>query len=126
MAEAATLVAGDTAPCISAQRPIDLVHLARMTFGDRTLEREGLGLFERQACLLIGRMKELGTAAVPGLAHTLKGSARGIGAWQVASAAEMLESAAADGEAAVHSALTVLETATEEARGAIADLLRNA
>ena len=38
-------------------RPIDLVHLARTTLGDRSLEREVLQLFDRQSTLLIARMR---------------------------------------------------------------------
>ena len=55
-------------------------HLARMTFDDRSLEREVLQLFERQAELLMERMRESEPAAIATLAHTLKGSAVGIGA----------------------------------------------
>ena len=43
-------------------RPIDLVHLARTTLGDRSLEREVLQLFDRQSTLLIARMR----TAAPG------------------------------------------------------------
>jgi HPt (histidine-containing phosphotransfer) domain-containing protein len=63
-------------------------------------------------------------AAVPALAHTLKGSARGIGAWRVADAAENIERAALKGEKEVRSALAQLESATAEARAAIAELLQ--
>ncbi len=69
-------------------RPIDLVHLARMTLGDRSLEREVLQLFDRQSALLIARMRSAAPPGIATLAHTLKGSARGIGAWRVARAAE--------------------------------------
>src|SRR5262250_268834 len=70
---------------------IDRDHLARMTFGDRNLERELLQLFDRQAELLVGRMRVSEPAAVVTLAHTLKGSAVGIGAGRVACAAESAE-----------------------------------
>src|SRR5437588_8394462 len=70
-------------------RPIDLVHLARTTLGDRALEREVLQLFDRQSSMLIARMRTAAPAAVATLAHTLKGSARGIGAWRVARAADL-------------------------------------
>jgi HPt (histidine-containing phosphotransfer) domain-containing protein len=95
-----------------------------MTFGDRSLEREVLALFDRQASMLIERMKRVGAAAVPSLAHTLKGSARGIGAQRVARAAEKVERAAVAGEDEVKAALVELEEATTEARATIADLLR--
>ena len=68
-------------------RPIDLVHLARTTLGDRNLEREVLQLFDRQSTLLIARMRTAAPSGVATLAHTLKGSALGIGAWRVARAA---------------------------------------
>src|SRR3954469_6146022 len=75
----------------SLERPIDLVHLARTTLGERTLEREVLQLFDRQASLLIERMQTASADALPALAHTLKGSARAIGAAHVARAAEAVE-----------------------------------
>src|SRR5258708_18880827 len=62
-------------------RPIDLVHLARTTLGDRSLEREVLQLFDRQATLLIARMRTAAPNGVPTLAHTLTGTARGICTW---------------------------------------------
>ena len=68
--------------------PIDLDHLSRMTLGERRREREVLALFDRQADILLERMNSAAPAGVATLAHTLKGSARGIGAWAVASAAE--------------------------------------
>jgi HPt (histidine-containing phosphotransfer) domain-containing protein len=102
-------------------RPIDLVHLARMTLGERSLEREVLQLFDRQSTLLLGRMRAAACANVATLAHTLKGSARGIGAWRVARAAEALE--AADPVEA-GAALDRLTAATDEACAVIAELLR--
>ena len=54
-----------------------------MTFGDRSLEREVLQLFDRQAGLLLARMHSGEPAAVATLAHTLKGSAASIGATDV-------------------------------------------
>jgi HPt (histidine-containing phosphotransfer) domain-containing protein len=104
-------------------RPIDLVHLARMTMGDRSLEREVLQLFERQSALLIARMRTAAPAGIATLAHTLKGSARGIGAWRVARAAEALELAASAGSAAIAEALDQLGAAADEARTVIRELL---
>ena len=82
-------------PLAPVERPIDLEHLFRMTLGDHSLEREVLALFDRQAGMLMERIAQ---APSPGssaaAAHTLKGSARGIGAWQVARAADMVEAAA--------------------------------
>ena len=108
----------------SVERPIDLVHLARMTLGERSLEREVLQLFDRQAAILMGRMQAAPAAAMAALAHTLKGSARAIGAARVARAAEVVEFIDTADAANVARALAALGTATEEARTFIADLLR--
>jgi HPt (histidine-containing phosphotransfer) domain-containing protein len=111
------------APSIApGDRPIDLVHLARNTMGDRSLEREVLQLFDRQSALLIARMRAAAPGGIAMLAHTLKGSARGIGAWRVARAAEALE--AACGSSDCDGALDHLAAATEEARVVIAELLK--
>jgi HPt (histidine-containing phosphotransfer) domain-containing protein len=104
-------------------RPVDLVHLARTTLGDRALEREVLQLFDRQSGMLIARMRTAAPAAIAALAHTLKGSARGIGAWRVARAAEFLELAGASGRP-TGDALDQLAAASDEARTVIAELLR--
>jgi HPt (histidine-containing phosphotransfer) domain-containing protein len=104
-------------------RPIDLVHLSRTTMGDPSLEREVLRLFDRQSTLLIARMRSAAPAGLATLAHTLKGSARGIGAWRVARAAEALELAGSGGPDAVADALDLLAAACEEARAVIAELL---
>jgi hypothetical protein len=110
-------------PVAAADRAIDLVHLARVTFGDRSLEREVLQLFDRQSCLLLARMCNASVTAIRPLAHTLKGSACGIGAKRVARAAEAVEIAVPD-ESKLKVALADLATATEEVRKVIADLLR--
>ena len=107
----------------SLERPIDLVHLARMTLGDRGLEREVLALFDRQATVLVSRMRSASSGSVTSVAHTLKGSARGVGAWRVAAAAEAVERAAS-GEGDVSAAITRLAAVAEEARAVIAELLR--
>ena len=103
-----------------ATAAIDRVHLAQMTLGDRELERELLRLFEQQAGLLVARMRTSEPAAVASLAHTLKGSAFGVGAANVAQAAAAAELAAA---AECARAVDQLALAVEEAREAIAALL---
>jgi hypothetical protein len=84
-------------PVSVGPEPIDRVHLFRMTLGDRHLQDEVLDLFDRQIALLVARMDMAPPAAVATLAHTLKGSARGIGAWGVVEAAEAIEAAVATG-----------------------------
>jgi len=120
--EASRTVDSNDAPSLAPDdRPIDLVHLARTTLGDRSLEREVLQLFDRQSTLLLARMRAAAPGGLLPLAHTLKGSARGIGAWRVARAAEALE--LAEGTQAA-GALEALAAATDEACAVIADLLK--
>jgi len=103
---------------------IDRSQLSRMTFGDRSLEREVLQLFDRQAELLMERMNASGPAAIATLAHTLKGSAVGIGAGRVARAAAAAELAASHGPDECSEAIAELARSVEEARAQIAGLLR--
>jgi HPt (histidine-containing phosphotransfer) domain-containing protein len=76
-------------------RPVDRNFLRRFTLGNAALEREVLLLFVEQAPLYVARLaaatdqKEWHAAA-----HTLKGSARAVGAWRVARAAETAEGTA--------------------------------
>ena len=100
---------------------IDETHLERMTLGDRRLEREVLELFVRQTTIMLGRIVGADPAMAAASAHTLKGSARGIGAWRVARAAELVESAVAGegGAAAMDEAVTELKSASLEASAAI-------
>jgi hypothetical protein len=105
------------------EEPIDFTHLFRMTLGDHGLEREVLALFDRQVDILIARMGEVDRSCVAALAHTIKGSARGVGAWPVARAAEAVECASPAGLAP---AVAALAAAAGEARAAIAELLATA
>jgi HPt (histidine-containing phosphotransfer) domain-containing protein len=102
---------------------IDVAHLSRMTLGDRSLEREVLKLFDRQAELLLARMRQVAPAGVATLAHTLNGSARGVGATRVAAAADALERAVGE-TANLVPALANLAAAVAEARVAIDAMLR--
>jgi Hpt domain len=110
------------APC---EPPIDLAQLSRMTLGERSLQQEVLALFELQAGVLLGRMAGEVPKAVAGLAHTLTGSARGVGAWKVAEAAEAVERlASGPGPIMLNGAVNRLSTAITEAQSAIAEILR--
>ena len=101
--------------------PIDSGHLDRMTLGDAGLTREVLTMFSAQAAGLIGRLQSMPSDA-PNLAHTLKGSARAIGAFRVADAAEALEAAIRNGDDPAQ-ALAGLKDAVTEARAAIEAML---
>lgn len=86
MASAQSSAGGDT------PRPLDLVHLSRRTAGDRSLEREVLALFGRQCVLYLDRLHRARDLALRrDLAHALAGSARAVGAFEVAAAATALE-----------------------------------
>ncbi len=119
MAQAAML----QADADKAAPAIDRIHLKQMTFGDRALERELLQLFDRQAELLLGRMRGSEPAVLATLAHTLKGSAAGVGAGEVARAASAVEQAATRSGSECSAALTALAAAIGTARAEIAALL---
>jgi HPt (histidine-containing phosphotransfer) domain-containing protein len=72
-------------------RPLDLDHLSRQTMGDRALEQEVLAMFARQ----IGTIRETIATADDRerarLAHALKGSARGVGAFALGDCAMLIE-----------------------------------
>lgn len=110
----------DAPPLVPVEAAIDLKHLARMTLGERGLEAEVLMLFDRQAALLLDHMRQAAAPAIAAFAHTLKGSARGIGAWRVAAAAEVVEINAARDAGEVADAVARLAVAVDEARAVIA------
>ena len=66
-------------------RPLDLVHLARQTMGDRALECEVLRMFERQVNLYFERVRATTDAQEMAMGlHTLKGASLGVGAMALA------------------------------------------
>jgi HPt (histidine-containing phosphotransfer) domain-containing protein len=106
-------------------RPVDLVYLSRFTLGERALEREVLELFCTQSLVYLERLsgaqsdKDWKDAA-----HSLKGSARAIGAWRTAEAAERAE--ALSGDALTNSrarSISEVETSLSEANTYIGSLL---
>jgi len=91
VAEAATI---DRSPTTLAESdcPIDRAHLARFTFGNEELELEVLELFAGQALRTLADLRAAtDTKAWRDAAHALKGSARAVGAWRIASLAETAE-----------------------------------
>ena len=94
-----------------------------MTLGDAALEREVLRLFDRQSEMLAERLRDASASVAASCAHTLKGSARGIGAWRLARAAEQVERVVAGGEPELTAAIARLAGAIEETRSAIAKRL---
>jgi len=102
--------------------PIDVDHLRRMTLGDIGLEHEVLAMFAAQSAKLLDTLMTL-PVDVRALAHTLKGSARAIGAFAVAEAAALLEAVLAD-RGDPSEALAELGDAVALARTAIDAMLR--
>jgi hypothetical protein len=86
---------------------IDLAHLGRMTLGERSLEAEVLTLFDRQADVLLARMRDCAPAAV------------------VAAAADAVEmNVIAANAGGVAGAVARLSAAVDEAKAVIADRLQ--
>lgn len=102
--------------------PVDLTHLGRYTLGNVELEREVLALFSEQALATLDTLrKATSPRAWREAAHTLKGAALAVGAWQVATCgqqAEVAEFSASSRDAI----LPRLEQAIAEARSYIACL----
>lgn len=121
MAQVAAIAHEFTSPEIEAfkKRPVDLVHLARHTLGNRDLEREVLQIFVRQSAIYLDRIRSAKSGPEQQMAaHTIKGSARGIGAWEVAECADVLENSAS-----TPAALSQLTEAVEKTNSFILALL---
>ncbi|MGF7005157.1 Hpt domain-containing protein [Aminobacter sp. BE322] len=73
-------------------RPIDLDHLGRQSMGDREIEREVLDLFVHHALSVRDSLASADLAEKLRLAHALKGSARGVGAFAIADCVAEIES----------------------------------
>ena len=79
-------------------KPVDLVHLETQTQGDKALEREILSMFRSQSQIYMKMM--LNSCDVTNrirAAHSLKGAARGIGAFELAERAQEVECPRHDG-----------------------------
>jgi hypothetical protein len=94
----------------SKDRPIDLVHLATQTKGDKSVEIEILQMFARQArgCLqaLSGKADK---TEIKAAAQRLRNAAISVGALRVASAADLIDSKGADSDSLASVASAVLE-----------------
>ncbi|ADZ69927.1 Hpt domain-containing protein [Polymorphum gilvum] len=113
--------AGKHRPHARDHAPVDLVFLATNTLGNRSLEQEVLRLFLKQSGTLMARLEGCAdNASCADLVHTLKGSARGIGAHRVAFVCEGVEAELRAGRVPP---LVALEAAVAEANGFIRDLV---
>jgi HPt (histidine-containing phosphotransfer) domain-containing protein len=80
---------------MSEVHPIDLSHLARYTGGERALNGEILRLFDNQLREMVAKLKTVLDARDSRgwreITHTIKGAARGVGAFPVGEAAAAAE-----------------------------------
>jgi HPt (histidine-containing phosphotransfer) domain-containing protein len=111
------------------QKPVDLQHLERYTGGDRALDREILGLFDQQCREILERLvavaKDSGDAkSWREITHTLKGAARGIGAWSLADAAAQAEIAALTDRKGVLECLERIKETSAAVHGFIEEFLQ--
>ncbi|MEI9990415.1 MAG: Hpt domain-containing protein [Rhizomicrobium sp.] len=80
---------------MAGNQAVDLEHLARYTGGDRAINAEVMRLFDGQANELVARLQSILDArdakSWKEVTHTLKGAARGIGAFAMGDAAARCE-----------------------------------
>lgn len=109
----------------SFDRPVDLVHLSRYTLGNRSLEHEVLSLFLAQSRLYVERLRAAGEGKDwTDAAHTIKGSAKSIGAWELARCAETAENmSASDWQSGSSALLQELERLVGQTNSYIQSLL---
>ncbi len=84
---------------VSSELELDLSHLGRQVMGDAALEEEVLSLFCRQHAAFKLVFASVDDEVRRDMAHRLKGSARAIGAFALAAAAEIIETAPRDDQA---------------------------
>ena len=76
-------------------QPVDLEHLARYTGGDHALNAEILKLFDGQVSEMVGQLRTIAAARDAKrwreVTHTIKGAARGVGAFAMGDAAAAAE-----------------------------------
>lgn len=110
----------------SAPWPVDLTHLRRYTLGDRQLELEVLGLFAGELPKTLAALRRAANDKDWYMAaHTLKGSARAVGAWRLARAAQVAEHHPRTSDPdACSKALASVEAAVAEVDGYIRQLIR--
>lgn len=100
---------------------VDLVYLSKQSLGDRSLELEILQLFAGQSSLYARRLREAKTRSEKRFAaHTILGSARGIGAWRIADLADPIS----DGSGSAKQ-IDALATAIEQTNDYIGLLLKD-
>lgn len=122
----ATAMAISEVSKLRRRRPIDLVHLARQTMGNRDLELEILKLFDTQLEGQVARIKSTEQSADLALPlHTIKGMALGVGARAIEDLARRAEQQVTESGAMTPELLADLEVAVAEAHAFILDMLES-
>ena len=103
--------------------PIDLNHLARYTGGEKTLNAEILKLFDAQMGEMVDQLNSVLAACDAGrwreLTHTIKGAARGVGAFGMGDAAAAAEPVDPANAERARAAIKCLETEAQSVHGFI-------
>lgn len=110
-----------------SSQPVDLEHLARYTLGEPALEKEVLELFCSQSVIYLAQLQgATSDKAWRDATHSLKGSARAIGAWRTAQAAERAEELQGDVLPQFRAErIAEIEASLREAEAYIASLLKD-
>ncbi len=78
--------------CAGTEKPVDLVHLSRLTMGDKDLELDVLKMFLAQIPSYLEMIKSASTKdEIYNAAHTVKGAAANVGAFPLANLARDAE-----------------------------------
>jgi HPt (histidine-containing phosphotransfer) domain-containing protein len=111
----------------AVNKVIDLDHLARYTGGDKAINAEVMRLFDAQATELVARLYSILDArdakSWKEVTHTLKGAARGIGAFEMGDAAAQCEPLDLADQARASAAIAALETRAQAVQAFIRDYL---
>jgi HPt (histidine-containing phosphotransfer) domain-containing protein len=108
-------------------KPIDLDHLARYTGGERALNAEILRLFDAQITDMVDQLNTVLTLRDVKrwreIAHTIKGAARGVGAFGMGEAAAVAEPIDPANTDRARAAIQSLESEAHSVRGFIQNYL---
>jgi HPt (histidine-containing phosphotransfer) domain-containing protein len=115
-----------TAPLTKAERPIDLVHLAKQCLGDEHLEYEIMRIYDTTVKTYFDRLKLSSSHDDLMLnLHSIKGASGGVGAFSVANLAKTAEVELQAGRPLSPERIDDLGMAIEEVRAFIAHMLDN-
>jgi HPt (histidine-containing phosphotransfer) domain-containing protein len=111
----------------AANAPVDLAHLARYTGGERGLNAEILKLFDGQVTEMVGQLRSVLAARDAKrwreITHTIKGAARGIGAFSMGEAAAAAEPVDVLAEDKAQAAINSLQAEGDAVQAFIRDYL---